>query len=60
VSSGIVEKIGRTGRNARYRLRKKADINPTIPTLNEASKGKMGHVDSVYKGITRGSFKLDL
>ncbi len=32
VSSGIVEKLGKTGRNARYRLRGKADINTTNPT----------------------------
>ena len=32
VSSGIVEKLGKTGRNARYRLRRKADINTTNPT----------------------------
>lgn len=32
VSSGIVEKLGKTGRNARYRLRRKGDINPTNPT----------------------------
>jgi predicted HTH transcriptional regulator len=32
MSSGLVEKIGTTGRSTRYRLRKKPDINPTNPT----------------------------
>ncbi len=29
---GLVEKVGTTGRNTYYRLRKKPDINPTNPT----------------------------
>jgi len=29
---GIVEKLGKKGRNARYRLRRKPDINQTNPT----------------------------
>jgi ATP-dependent DNA helicase RecG len=29
---GLVDKVGTTGRNTHYRLRKKPDINPTNPT----------------------------
>lgn len=32
LSSGLVEKIGTTGRSTRYRMSKKPDINPTNPT----------------------------
>jgi len=32
IASGLVEKIGTTGRGTRYRLRKKPDINTTNTT----------------------------
>jgi len=32
ISYGLVERIGKTGRSTRYRLRHKPDINPTKPT----------------------------
>jgi ATP-dependent DNA helicase RecG len=32
MSSGLIEKVGITGRNTYYQLQKKPDINPTNPT----------------------------
>ena len=40
VAFGLVEKIGKTGRSTRYRLKKKPDIN-TTNTTNTTGKGQI-------------------